>query len=432
MKWILVLISLLLLNFHQVKNINQVLFSENDSTKVRKHIVRSTSSNVLLKNITKAWDVTWSRFYHEDTQQFYDYLSSYGDGQELSHLPTADEVSRQYPNIYGYDTGMEDCMISAGVILNMIIDQYAVTKNERLKKNAFSVFQGIQRSATVHGMPGFLARCVCAEDLKSIYINSSRDQYTHAVHGLWAYFHSPLSSPEIRIEIGKVLSAFADRMKRNVIPENNYDFLRADGTRDTRGISKMWNVMAHEAARLPMIYAAAWEVTGNQEYFNLYRKYIESAIEQSFEIEEKTTTYALLQMQSSMELLVSIEQDPEIIKDIHKIMSEISKRSAKRAIKASKRSLNLDLTMVGDDWRTGEGISPEGEYRKVWYNIRERGESALAQLMSIDNRFPNKQKVLLVKAIKELDYERVSSNGIFYLQGAYWKARKLGIFQKED
>ena len=63
-------------------------------------------------------------------------------------------------------------------------------------------------------------------------------------------------------------------MTRNVTPENDYDSLRADGTRDTRGISRMWNVKGHEAARLPMIYAAAWDATGKQEYFDLYRKYL--------------------------------------------------------------------------------------------------------------------------------------------------------------
>jgi hypothetical protein len=99
-------------------------------------------------------------------------------------------------------------------------------------------------------------------------------------------------------------------MTRNVTPENDYDSLRADGTRDTRGISRMWNVKGHEAARLPMIYAAAWDATGKQEYFDRYRKYLTPAVQQSFIVEEWQPTYALLQMQISLELLKSLEQDP--------------------------------------------------------------------------------------------------------------------------
>ena len=59
-------------------------------------------------------------------------------------------------------------------------------------------------------------------------------------------------------------------MTRNVPPENDYDSLRADGSRDPRGISRMWNVKGHEAARLPMIYAAAREATGKRESHDRY------------------------------------------------------------------------------------------------------------------------------------------------------------------
>ena len=57
-------------------------------------------------NIDVAWTVSWNRFYHSGTHLFYDYISSYEKGKELSHLPTQQEVSRQYPNPCGYGTGM--------------------------------------------------------------------------------------------------------------------------------------------------------------------------------------------------------------------------------------------------------------------------------------------------------------------------------------
>ncbi len=170
----------------------------------------------------QAWEVAWKRFFHPGTKLFYDYLSSYKTGRELAHLPRADEVARQYPNPYGYGTGMEDCMISAGIMLQMIVDRHSVTKDHSLRERAESVFQGIQLCATVHGVPGFLARGVCPEDLKSSYLATSRDQYTHAVHGLWLYFHSPLCPPGTKREIGEILSAIADRMTRNVTQENDY------------------------------------------------------------------------------------------------------------------------------------------------------------------------------------------------------------------
>jgi hypothetical protein len=368
------------------------------------------------------WKVTWERFYLPRTNQFYDYLTSYESDQSLAHLPTAAEVKRQYPNECGYDTGMEDGMISAGVLLSLIIDRYAVTQEEFLRQRALDVFRGIQRSATAHGVPGFLARAVCPEDLTSIYPNSSRDQYTHAVHGLWLYANSPLCSPGTHKKIATILSAIADRMTRNVTPENDYDSLRADGSRDTRGISRMWEVDAHEAARLPMIYAAAWDVTKNPAYYERYRHYIEPAINQSFAISDRCATYALLQMQASLELLLSLEKETPLQEKMRRILEKVAARCAERAVAADQRAKNLDLTRLCTDWRTGEGLSPKGHYRAVWYCIRESGEAALAQLVVAHQAFPPAQQKLLEAAITRLDPQRVSSCGIFYLQAAYWKA----------
>ncbi len=380
------------------------------------------SAAEVAQRVDGLWDVTWSRFYLPKTNLFYDYLSSYEPGKELAHLPTAAEVQRQYPNECGYDTGMEDGMISAGVMLSLIVDKYAVTREETLRKGAFQVFKGIERCATAHGVPGFLARAVCAEDLQSVYPNSSRDQYTHAVHGLWLYARSPLCSETTRERIGTLLSGIADRMTRNVIAENDFDSLRADGSRDTRGISRMWNVQGHEAARLPMIYGATWDVTGKQEYYNLYRHYLEPAIEQSFTVTNGQPTYALQQMQASLELLSTLEQDPGLKEKMNTLMTRVSEQCEDRAASAGARAGNLDLTMRCTDWRNDEGLSSEGRYRKVWYCIRESGEAALTQLMQEDRPFPAEQADLLNQAIARLDPEHVSSCGIFYLQAAYWKA----------
>lgn len=380
----------------------------------------------LAESVEQAWEVTWKRFYRSDTQLLYDYLSSYEPGCELRHLPTAAEVARQYPNPYGYGTGMEDCMISAGAMLSALVDRYAVTGDQTLRERACSVFQGIQRCATAHGVPGFLARGVCHEDPKSIYVNSSRDQYTHAVHGLWLYSHSPLCSASAQPAVGEICAAIADRMTRNVTPENDYDSLRADGARDRRGISRMWNVMSHEAARLPTLYAAAWDTTGRREYYERYRTYVVLAIEQSLAVEGTQPTYALLQMQCSLELLARLEQDAELAQQMRRAMAMVSARCATRAVAADRTARGLDLTMVGPDWRQSGGLV--GEYRKAWYCIRESGEAALTQLLDESTTFPAAQADLLARAITRLDYERVSSCGIFHLQAAYWKARRRGLF----
>jgi hypothetical protein len=193
----------------------------------------------------------------------------------------------------------------------------------------------------------------------------------------------------------------------------------------------MWNVKGHEAARLPMIYAAAWDATGEKKYYDLYRNYIESSVEQSFNIEDITPTYSFLQMQCSFEILIALEENDELKDKMKEIMKLTSDRAVNRAINAHKNAPELDLTMLTTDWRNGKGLDSKEDYRKVWYCVRESGEAALTQLMSTNYKaFNENQKSLLLRAIMRLDYKKVSTSGIFYLQGAYWKARKHQIIQE--
>lgn len=388
--------------------------------------------------IDQAWTVVWGRFFQPDSQTFMDYLSSYEPGKELSHLPTAEEVARQYPNPCGYSTGMEDGMILGGAMLSTLCDRFAVTGEANLRERAAEVFAGMRRCATVHGVPGFIARNVCPEDRKSVYINSSRDQYTHFVHGLWKYYRSPLADEATKVEIRDVLAAVAERMIEFVTPENNYDFCRADGTRCPLGICRMWNVQAHEAARLPMIYAAAWETTGEPRYRQLWRQYVAEAVKQSAAPSKHNPAYALLQMQCSLEVLYELEPDSELKAEIHHTMEHVSSLAAPRldhVMQSIAGKSDQQLRMLGPDWRqvkdwinqAGYPNPQWGPYREIWHLFREAGESALVPMMVHDASIDAAQRQHLERLILQTDYLHNSSCGIVYHLAAYWKARRVAM-----
>lgn len=383
----------------------------------------------------QAWQVTWSRFFQKDVQTFMDYLSSYEAGKELSHLPTAEEVGRQYPNPCGYSTGMEDGMILGGAMLSLICDRFAVTGETSLRDSAAQVFAGMRRCATVHEVPGFIARNVCPEDRKSVYINSSRDQYTHFVHGLWKYYHSPIVDTAIKTEIRSILTDVAERMIEFVTPANDYDFCRADGQRCPLGICRMWNVQAHEAARLPMIYAAAWDVTGDERFRKMWRQYVADAVKQSATPDKNKPAYALLQMQSSLELLYLLEPEKDLKSAISATMKHVSTLAERRVtytLKGIAKKTPEEMRMLGPDWRhvkvwkDQKGyMNPQwGPYREVWHLIREAGESALIPLMVDTPSITDEQKQQLRDVILQSDYQHNSSCGIIYHLAAYWKARR--------
>ena len=391
-------------------------------------------------NIEQAWDVVWSRFYLPKVQTFGDYLSSYEKGKEQAHLPTAEEVRRQYPNPCGYSTGMEDGAILGGAMLSVLCDRFEVTKDESLREKAADVFAGLQRCATVHSVKGFVARNVCPEDGMSTYINSSRDQVTHFVHGIWQYYHSPLPDDAIKQQIRTVLADVAERMIDFVTPENDYDFCRADGTRCPLGICRMWNVQAHEAARLPMIYAAAWDVTREERYREQWRKYATDAIEQSAAPGENKPAYALLQMQCSLEVLHALEPDPALKATIHQRMTHVRDLAAKRftsVLSSISKKSPEDMRMLGPDWRKvpewkdqkGYPNPQWGPFREIWHLTREAGESALILLMIDSPTLTEAQQTSLKNLLSGFDYEHNASCGIIYHLAAYWKARRHRLLE---
>ncbi len=400
------------------------------------------AADALSTQMNRAWEVTWSRFYLPNVETFGDYLSSYEKGREQAHLPTADEVKRQYPNPCGYSTGMEDGAILGGAMLSVLCDRFSTTGEESLRENAARIFQGLRRCATVHGVRGFVARNVCPEDATSTYINSSRDQVTHFVHGLWQYYHSPLSNEATRKEIRAVLADVAERMIAFVTPENDYDFCRADGKRCPLGICRMWNVQPHEAARLPMIYAAAWDVTGSERYRALWRRYAADAIAQSAEPGAQKPAYALLQMQCSLEVLHALEPDPRLKKTIHTRMTHVRDLAAKRfqsVLASIAKKSPEQMKMLGPDWRhvavwkdqKGYPNPQWGPYREIWQLTREAGESALILLMVDPGSVSEAQRIALRNFPGRFDYLHNSSCGIIYHLAAYWKARRNQVLGAE-
>lgn len=400
-----------------------------------------TRADGVATNIEQAWDMVWSRFYLPKVQTFGDYLSTYEKGKEQAHLPMADEVRRQYPNPCGYSTGMEDGAILGGAMLSVLCDRFEVTKDESLREKAASVFSGLKRCATAHGVKGFVARNVCPEDGASVYINSSRDQVTHFVHGLWQYHHSSLSDEITKQQIRIILADVAERMIAFVTPENDFDFCRADGTRCPLGICRMWNVQSHEAARLPMIYAAAWDVTHDERYRVQWRKYANEAIAQSANPGENKPAYALLQMQCSLEVLHELEPDENLKAQIHTHMLHVRDLAAKRfasvVAQIGKKSPE-EMRMLGPDWRRvkewkdqkGYANPQWGPFREIWHLTREAGESALILLMVDSPTLTKEQQAMLTKLLAGFDYTHNASCGLVYHLAVHWKAQRHHSFDE--
>ena len=89
------------------------------------------------------------------------------------------------------------------------------------------------------------------------------------------------------------------------------DFTREDGKPGT--VDKMWEVWHHEWARLPMLYAVGWDLTGDEHWRDMYRRYAWDAARSSVPPPSAARAYALQQAVFSFEPLVMIVDDDDRI-----------------------------------------------------------------------------------------------------------------------
>ena len=173
---------------------------------------------------------------------------------------------------------------------------------------------------------------------KAFFPATSRDQYTHCVYGIWKYYNSPLADEADKALMRKIARAIADRMIEKITPATNFDAQNADGTPSTFGRSKMWNVEPHEAARLPMIYAVAWDTTRDEKYLTEYKKYANAAVKQSADFHKKwLAPWAQLQMQESLEVMAAFAETKEQKREIESIMKSCADIARKRLKEAAEK-----------------------------------------------------------------------------------------------
>lgn len=377
----------------------------------------------------------WSRFFLPKTNLVYECLSSFDEKTCQNHLPTVEEVKRQFPNPCGYATGMEDCAILGGTVLSALVDKYDAQQKhfKQTSENARKILTGLD---SLVQPDGFVARGLCPEDGKSFYINSSIDQYTHLVHGMWKFYNSPMSNDADKKKIANALTRISERLIRNVKKENDFCSLRADGKPCALRISRFTFEKPHASARQAMIYCATWQATGDNKYYNLYRKLIYDAIACSEEIKITgwTPIWAMLQMQFSLEVLHDMETDVALKERIFNLMQKVADLSNTQTKRVVKKFNNSELETLYGDWRNppawrnqcGYSVPKLGKSRDVWRAIRETGELPL--IASLANNPPKEMLDIYKYALEKVDPMRCASCGIIFHWATYWslKVNKKG------
>ena len=164
----------------------------------------------------------------------------------------------------------------------------------------------------------------------------------------------------------------------------------------------------HEAARLAMIYAAAGEITGDSRWTAHYTSLKEEAIKGSCALSEMPQDrirwlmpeYTLLQMNTSLELLLAVEQDKESRAGIITAMTACARLARERAGKIRSADSGCLCACA---------------------------EVHLAQMMTPQSAFTwdDGQRAILENAITHVPAGKVGACRAVHLFAAYWRAKRL-------
>lgn len=386
----------------------------------------------------RAWNFIWDNFYDSRTSLFYDYLVRGQEDPAVWHLPDPELIKRQIPNPCGHGTGMEDSMLIAGTMMDTVLERYRATGDETMRTLAAAVYSGMELCADVAERPGYLARSVSPVDGVSHYSNSSRDQYTHWVYGAYMLYISPLSDEEQRQSIRRILVGFAEMCERDVVPENNWSILREDGK---IGIyCEMWgDLYPHEYLRLPMIYAAAWKVTEDAHWKEMYLRYRDEAFEKTLPFSHTSgRTYIGLQLQYSLKLLYELDEDEEFRLKCADLMRNIAEQYEPVAL-SSARSVLLAENLAKLSWEYKPWNKVRASYvgfigEMVYYNpgqsefsdngafypLRAVGEAAAVAALCPGYAVSDEVKKAVKDVLAAVDYDTHNTYAPLALINAYW------------
>ena len=376
-----------------------------------------------------------SEYLDDGTNLVYDYRTSLDHEHRFDHLPTPEEVAKRLPNPCSWGSGMENSMINTPIALSMYLD----AGNAEM---ACRMYRGLKLCGTITGVPGALVRSVHPGDGQSWFPEASRDQYTHYVYGLWEYYRSPCSDATARAEIRELLTAVARHCEKYVTEENDYTLPRADFDPVRSPVCKMWEVEPHEAARLPMIYLAAYDVSGDRHWFELYRRYAETAGKAGTHLEcMNYNSFALLQMLLSCLVIYHVEKDAAIRALYLENMREIYRYSFFDLLRAANWKRSADLYLAPMDWHQNSycrvypgcrHVIPQlaDDVKTAYQVMREIGEVPLIALMLPEEirEVSGVLRRVFRFVLEGFEPERYCfAEGTFFPVAACFKARKLGV-----
>ncbi len=404
----------------------------------------------LSEKMEDAWLQLTQSLFCPKTNLIYDSICRESGPDRFEHLPALDEIKLCIPNPLGWATGMEDSMLNAGSAMDVCILRAELEPQKRSESKAFAakLFKGMVLCATIHGKRGYVVRSVSPRDGKSCYPESSVDQITFWVWGLWRYYHSDLSEAKEKEKIRVLLSDLAEHCEKEVTKTTA---MRNPAGKWSR-MTILRNTPHHTAMRLPMFYAAAYDVSKDSHWKELYEKAFESGKKRMETVKPQSwNMWTVSQHQASMRLCYDVDTDSVRRDFLRKQMQKVSKSGEQVLIQSALSQLHysgpwnvpaVSWRDPGNTWKVSvfnkgtTAIDPQ--YKSVFLRrksgikefllpfdaLRNSGYFTIGMMLSPDYMPSEKVLTRFHQGIQKPEYRHHTSAGLVNILHAYYLVKQ--------
>jgi len=257
-------------------------------------------------NLRRAHDALWKRFFNPETNLLYDIPFTH-----RSQYATREEMLADLPTWKGGGSGLEDCTLAGGWVLDGMLSAYRVSGEAEWAEKARRLFEGLCACGTIGPRKGLLARGF-APGRTEVWRSTSADMYASFFYGLWRYTESPVCTDADRARVAemfadaaRLIESFDDDIPTTDLKPNLYGDLSA--------------LEPGRACRILQVYRAAHALTGDAHWAACYRDRLEAHNRirlQSYYGPDPHPptmgTHGVWQSQAAFRQLYQLEEDPKI------------------------------------------------------------------------------------------------------------------------
>lgn len=335
-------------------------------------------------------------------------------------FPSVEEVWQSIPNTAGWQTPIEDCCLCGGTSLAAMLLRHQSNPCAETEQSVRNIFRGLKTLASCGRRRGFIARGVLP-DGKTHYMDTSVDQYTHFLFGIWRYFKSPLCSVEDREFIKQKVSDICLQLE-----EDDFYINTEAGSAATFG--DIGALRYSRVERVLQVYAAGWKLTGNAHFEEIYNRLKEEQNGKRMEIlatqfpPSGECLYAILQTQMALRCLYEIEPDSKSRAIFREAMSRVASAAAGHCTDYTAFG-NMPLCNEEYDWRKNwngrrtdniwtfyRHLSESGKSRQIEHvnkTVRHSAEAIICLLLSDDSGFHAEARKHSDKMLQSMDFNNV-------------------------